>query len=42
MYWIISAERQLIVGTTVVPNYKNYSFCAKYVEGGKLIWIKER
>ena len=42
MYWLISAERQLIVGTTVVPNYKNYSFCAKYVEGGKLIWIKDR
>lgn len=42
MYWIISAERQLIVGTTVVPNYKNYSFCAKYVEGGKLIWIKDK
>lgn len=41
MYWLISAERQLIVGTTVVPNYKNYSFCAKYVEGGNLIWIKE-
>lgn len=42
MYWIISAERQLIVGTTVVPNYKNYTFCVKYVEGGKLIWIKDR
>ena len=42
MYWLISAERQLIVGTTVVPNYKNYSFCAKYVEGGNLIWIKEK
>lgn len=42
MYWLISAERQLIVGTTVVPNYKNYSFCAKYVEGGTLIWIKEK
>lgn len=42
MYWLISAERQLIVGTTVVPNYKNYSFCAKYVEGGKLTWIKDR
>lgn len=42
MYWTISAERQLIVGTTVVPNYKTYSFCAKYSEGGKLIWIKGR
>ena len=42
MYWLISAERQLIVGTTVVPNYKNYSFCAKYAEGGKLTWIKDR
>ena len=42
MYWLISAERQLIVGTTVVPNYKNYSFCAKYVEGGNLIWIKDK
>lgn len=42
MYWLISAERQLIVGATVVPNYKNYSFCAKFVEGGKLTWIKDR
>ena len=41
LYWTISAERQLIVGVTVVPNYKTYSFCAKYGEGGKVDWIKE-
>lgn len=41
LYWTISAERQLIVGTTVEPNYKTYSFCAKYGEGGNVNWIKE-
>ena len=40
LYWTISAERQLIVGATVAPNYKTYSFCAKYSEGGKINWIK--
>lgn len=41
LYWIILAERQLIVGTTV-PNYKTYSFCAKYGEGGKVNWVKNK
>lgn len=41
LYWTISAERQLIAGVTVAPNYKTYSFCAKYGEGGKVDWIKE-
>ncbi len=41
LYWTISAERQLIAGVTALPNYKTYSFCVKYGEGGKLIWIKE-
>lgn len=41
LYWTISAERQLIVDATVVPNYKTYSFCAKYGEGGNVNWIKE-
>ena len=41
LYWTISAERQLIVGTTVAPNYKTYFFCAKYIEGGKVKWIKD-
>lgn len=41
MYWLISAERQLIVGSTALPNYKTYSFCAKYREGGAVTWIKE-
>ena len=41
MYWLISAERQLIVGSTALPNYKTYSFCAKYREGGSATWIKE-
>lgn len=40
LYWIISAQRQLIVGTAV-PNNKTYSFCAKYGEGGKVNWVKE-
>lgn len=42
LYWFISAERQLIVGTTALPNNKTYSFCAKYVEGGNVIWIKDK
>ncbi len=41
MYWTISAERQLVIGATPVPNYKTYFFCAKYGEGGKVDWIKE-
>lgn len=42
LYWFISAERQLIVGGTALHNYKTYSFCAKYVEGGNVIWIKNK
>lgn len=41
MYWMILAERQLIVGATPIPNYKTYSFCAKYEDGGKVTWVKE-
>lgn len=41
LYWLISAERQLMAGITALPNYKTYSFCAKYDEGGKIIWIKK-
>lgn len=41
MYWTISAERQLVIENTPVPNYKTYYFCAKYGEGGKVEWIKE-
>lgn len=41
LYWTISAERQLIFGAAV-PNYKTYSFCAKYGEGGEVNWVKDR
>lgn len=40
MYWAISAERQLLAGGAALPNYKTYSFCAKYGKGGKVNWIK--
>lgn len=41
MYWTISAERQLIAGAIALPIYKTYSFCAKYVKGGKIEWAKK-